>query len=109
MDISSFFLGATAQFGLWPSSMKFSVSLRFSRSWTVDRTPWAGDQLVARPLAVHKHRNTHTYTQTLNIHALSGIRNHDPSVREGEDNSCLRPRGRCDRLKFELGPPNLSL
>jgi hypothetical protein len=28
------------------------------------------------------------------IHALSGIRTHDPSVWGGEDSSCLRPRGR---------------
>jgi hypothetical protein len=27
---------------------------------------------------------------TLNIHALSGIRTHDPSVRESEDSSCRR-------------------
>jgi hypothetical protein len=33
-----------------------------------------------------------------NIHALSGIRTHDPSVWESEDSSCLRPRGYCDRL-----------
>jgi hypothetical protein len=33
--------------------------------------------------------NTHT-TQTLNIHALSGIRTHGPGVRETEDSSCLR-------------------
>jgi hypothetical protein len=31
------------------------------------------------------------------IHALSEIRIHDPSVRAGEDGSCLRPRGHCDR------------
>jgi hypothetical protein len=31
-----------------------------SRSRTVGRTPWTGDQLVARPLPVHKHRKTHT-------------------------------------------------
>jgi hypothetical protein len=30
------------------------------------------------------------------IHALSGIRNQDPSVRASEDISCLRPRGHCD-------------
>jgi hypothetical protein len=41
----------------------------------------------------HKHRkNSHT-----DFHALSGIRTHDPSVRVGEDYSCLRPRGHCDR------------
>jgi hypothetical protein len=32
-----------------------------------------------------------------NIHALSGIRTHDPSVLVGEDISCFRPRGHCDR------------
>jgi hypothetical protein len=29
------------------------------------------------------------------IHALSAIRTHDPSVRASEDGSCLRPRGHC--------------
>jgi hypothetical protein len=32
------------------------------------------------------------------IHAFSGIRTHDPSVRVGEDGSCLRQHGHCDRL-----------
>jgi hypothetical protein len=45
--------------------MKLSVSLRVSRSYTAGRTPWTADQLVARPLPLHKHRNT----QTLNIHS----------------------------------------
>jgi hypothetical protein len=43
---------------------------------------------------------THRTTQTQNkrtIHALSGIRTHDPSIPAGEDSSCLRPRGNCDR------------
>jgi hypothetical protein len=31
------------------------------------------------------------------MHALSGTRTYDPSVREGEDGSCLRPRGQYDR------------
>jgi hypothetical protein len=36
----------------------------------------------------HKHRiNAHT-----NIHALSGIRTHDPSVQTSEGSSCLWPR-----------------
>jgi hypothetical protein len=34
---------------------------------------------------------------TPNIHALSGIRTHDPSDRASEDSSYLRPRGYCDR------------
>jgi hypothetical protein len=35
---------------------------------------------------------THTY-----IHALSGIRTHDPSVRVSEDSSCLRPCSHWDQ------------
>jgi hypothetical protein len=31
-----------------------------TRYRTVCRTPWTGDQLVARPLPVHKHRKRHT-------------------------------------------------
>jgi hypothetical protein len=31
-----------------------------TRSRTVGRTPWTGDQLVARPLPVRKHRKMHT-------------------------------------------------
>jgi hypothetical protein len=31
------------------------------------------------------------------IHASSGIRNHDPTVRVGEDGSDLRPSGHCDQ------------
>jgi hypothetical protein len=34
-----------------------------------------------------KELNAHT-----DIHALSGIRTHDPNVRASEDSSCLRPR-----------------
>jgi hypothetical protein len=43
----------------------------------------------------HKPR-INTYTP--NIHALSGIRSHDPSFRASEDSTCLRPLGHCDRL-----------
>jgi hypothetical protein len=71
------------------------ISLRFSRSQTVGRTPWAGDQLVARPLPIHKHRKTDTHTQTLNIHALSGIR--ASGFRASEDSACLRPLDCSDR------------
>jgi hypothetical protein len=41
----------------------------------------------------HKHR-----INTLNIHALGGIRTHDPSIQTTEDSTWLRPRGYCDRL-----------
>jgi hypothetical protein len=42
-----------------------------------------------------QHRKTRTY-----IHASSGIRSHDPSVRAAEDSTCLRARGHWDRLKM---------
>jgi hypothetical protein len=43
----------------------------------------------------HKRRITADY-----IHALSGIRTHDSSVREREDSSCLRSRGHRDRREI---------
>jgi hypothetical protein len=52
------------------------------------------DQPFARTIPTHKtlqNKRTH-------IHASSGFRNHDPSVRAGEDDSCLRPRGHWDWL-----------
>jgi hypothetical protein len=61
--------------------------------YTGGRTPWTGDQPVARSLS--KHRTTQT--QNKRIYFLRGIRSHDLSVRASEDSSCLRPRGHCDR------------
>jgi hypothetical protein len=66
--------------------------------YTVGRTAWTGDQLVARPLP--KHRTTQTQNKHIhvpNIHALCGIRTYDPGFRSSEDGSCLRPRGHFDR------------
>jgi hypothetical protein len=64
--------------------------------YTDSRTPLTSYQPVARPLpntGQHKHRiNAHT-----DIHALGGIRTHDPSVRESEDNSCFMSHVHCDR------------
>jgi hypothetical protein len=57
------------------------------------RSPWAGDQLDARPLPAQDsttQKNSNTY-----IHASSGIRTHDPIVRVVKD-TWLRPRGRWD-------------
>jgi hypothetical protein len=59
--------------------------------YTVGRTPWMGDQPVAKPLPTHR-KNART-----DIHALSGIRTHNPSVQASEGSSCLRQRGHCDR------------
>jgi hypothetical protein len=57
-------------------------NFRFT-SVTRSRTPWTGDQLVARPVPVHEQKNAHT-TQTLNIPALSGIQTRGPGVRRAK-------------------------
>jgi hypothetical protein len=57
-----------------------------------------GDQPVTRPLPAHTGQQTNRINAHTDIHALSGIRIHDPRVQAGEDGSCLRSRGHCDRL-----------
>jgi hypothetical protein len=65
-------------------------AFQFHDHFTDGGTPWTSDQLVARPLP--KHRTTQTQNKhTPNIHALYGIRTHDPGFRASEDSSCLRP------------------
>jgi len=64
--------------------------------WTIGRTPWTGDRPDARPLPAHRVTQ-HTKTRT-RIHASSGIRTHDPSVRLAEDRTCRRPLVHWDQL-----------
>jgi hypothetical protein len=72
--------------------VKRFVSLQFLNPKTFGRTPWTEDQPVAKPIPTQiENKRRH------NIHVLSGIRTHGPSVRVSEDSSCLRPRGQCDR------------
>jgi hypothetical protein len=59
--------------------------------YTVGRTPWRGVQPVKRSPPTHR-------TNADKHQCFSGIRTHDLSVRAGEDGSCLRPRGHCNRL-----------
>jgi hypothetical protein len=60
-----------------------------------------GDQSVARQLPTH--RTAQTQNKHTDIHASSGILTHDHGVRAGEDSSCLRPCGHCDRLPNIIG------
>jgi hypothetical protein len=61
--------------------------------YTVGTTPWA-----RRKAYTYIQNNTHKINaHNTDIHALSGIRTHDPSVRVNEDSSCLRLRGHHDR------------
>jgi hypothetical protein len=68
--------------------------------YTVGRTPWTGDQPVARLLPAHTGHHKHRINAHTDIHASSGIRTHDPSVRASEDSSRLRPRDHSDRTEF---------
>jgi hypothetical protein len=78
---SSSFLSCCSHFGHRASVKRF-VSLQFHDHFTDSRTPWTSDQLVARPLP--KHMTTQTQNKHIhipNIHALCGIRTHDPGFR----------------------------
>jgi hypothetical protein len=55
--------------------------------------------LLGRGISPSQGSYLHIDTKSMqtNIHVLSGIRTHDPSVRASEDISYRRPRGHCDR------------
>jgi hypothetical protein len=60
--------------------------------------------LLGRGSARRKATTYHKHRINTDIHALSGTRTHDHNVRPGEDISCLRPRGHCDRLSTDYKP-----
>jgi hypothetical protein len=66
----------------------------------IDSLEW-GISPVAKSLPTH---NTDTGETHTDVHALSGIRTHDPSIWKGKDISFLRPRGHCDRHSPILQP-----
>jgi hypothetical protein len=70
---------------VWPWALFQFLNLN-----TDGRTPWTGDQHVARPLPTH--RTTQTQNTHTDIHVSSGIQTHDPSVRARKDISYLRQR-----------------
>jgi hypothetical protein len=68
---------------------------------------------ASRKAATYTPENTTTEQTHTDIHALSGIEPHDPSVRAHEDSLCLRPRGHSDRWKLflhaQIPPKTLQL
>jgi hypothetical protein len=56
-------------------------------------------QLTSSQAHYYTENNTNTEQTHAYNDALSGIRTHDPSLRAGEDSSCLTTRGHCDRLE----------
>jgi hypothetical protein len=78
------------------ASMKLSVSLQL-----LDLGQSVGHlgRVISSSQGLYLYTNTektHT-TQTQNIHAPTGIRNHGPGFHASEDSSCLRPLGYRDR------------
>jgi hypothetical protein len=63
--------------------------------YTVGRTPWMG---ISPSQGRYLHRTTNRINAHTDIHVLSGIRTHNPSVWASENSSDLRPYGHCDRL-----------
>jgi hypothetical protein len=63
---------------------------------------WSGRRKTATPT---QNKRIHTP----NIHVLSGIRTHDPSVGASEDSSYLRPRRYCDRSRKKQCNPKTEL
>jgi hypothetical protein len=75
-------------FGYFLSLALQPLIFQFRDHFTDGRTPWTGDQLVARPLPKHrttKTENKHTYIPI--IHALCGIQTHNPGFRASEDST----------------------
>jgi hypothetical protein len=92
----SIYLSIYLSIDLWLCSSFFYFGHFFSFLilYTDGRTPSTENQPVARPLPT-------------DIHALSGIRTHDPSVREREGSSCLRQRDHCDGYETFYEEKNL--
>jgi hypothetical protein len=68
------------------------IALLFLILCTVGKSPWTGEQPIARPLpALGTTQTEWTHTD---ICACSGSRIHGLRIRAGEDISCLRSRGR---------------
>jgi hypothetical protein len=53
---------------------------RFLTLYTVGRSLWTGDQPVGKPLPRYTGQHKHSMNAHTDIHILSGIRTHDPSV-----------------------------
>jgi hypothetical protein len=75
--------------------MKLPVSLQLL---DLEQSVGLLGRVISSSQGLYLYKNTEKGTQTLNIHALSGIRTHGPGVRASEDNSCLRPPSYRDRL-----------
>jgi hypothetical protein len=69
---------------------------QFLNLYTVSRTPWTGDQPVARPLPTHRHP------------FLEWDSNPQSCVWAGEDSACLRLQSHCDRCNVDIRGINIK-
>jgi hypothetical protein len=86
---------------IWELAPLLEHRADFSVSWsfTDGRTPWTGDQLVARPLPKYRttqtQKNAHTHQTSM---PWVGFEPTIPGLRASEDSICLRQLGYRDRL-----------
>jgi hypothetical protein len=73
---------------MWHHSFINASTLPFGWSLASSSVTWS---------ARRKGQNKHRINPYTDIHALSGIRTHDPRVKASEDSSWLRPNSHCDR------------
>jgi hypothetical protein len=79
----------------------------FSVSWSCTQSVGPLGRGISRSQGLYLHTGQHKHrisAYNTDIHALSEIRTHDPSVRASKDSSCLRPRGHCDRPVYPCTP-----
>jgi hypothetical protein len=72
----------------------------FSVSWSYTQSVGLLGRGISPSQGLYLHTEQKKYkikAHNKDIHALSGIRTLDPSVRGSEDSSCLRPRDHCGR------------
>jgi hypothetical protein len=105
-----FFFGATAS--IWAMAY-LHETLRFTSVFFLDVRQSVGflGRVISSSQGLCLYTNTEkcTYTQTLNIHALSGIRTHNPGYRANEGSTCLRPLGYRDQRLSTLPHKYLKL
>jgi hypothetical protein len=78
-----------------PVSHQNYTGTTLSYTQAVGLLGWGISPPQNRYLHIGQHKPTRNAHNT-DIHAFSGIRTHDPSLRTGEDISCLRQRDNCN-------------
>jgi hypothetical protein len=84
----------------------------FQISWSCTQSVGLLGRWISSSQGLYLHTDQHKHginAQNTDIHALSWIRTHDPSVRASKDSLCLRPRGHCDWQRLHISPECKSI